>query len=200
MSEKDERETPADLFAELRAEFDFTLDAAASHVNHKLPRYCTKDGYYLDTSGTPAMVMPDDGLALSWAGERVFCNPPFSILAPWLRKAWDDQPEVACILLPANRCEQALWQEYVEPYRDRSGSPLTTRFLVGRRHFTVDGGKPMVRPPKVSKRTGLPLKPTRSAPEFGVVLCIWDRRAPAALRKPSITREQPISVPSMDVP
>lgn len=172
MSEKDERETPDDLFAELHAEFSFTLDAAASHVNHKLPRYCTKAGGQIG-----------NGLTVSWSHERVFCNPPFSDLDPWLEKAWTDEPDVACILLPANRTEQPLWQLYVEPYRDRAGSPLSTRFLPGRRHFTVDGGQPILQPPKVSKRTGKPLKRTRSSAEFGLVICIWDRRVPGGITR-----------------
>jgi hypothetical protein len=166
---KDERETPVDLFHALDGEFLFTLDAAASHVNHKCARYCTLEGAFANGE----QIGMDTGVHLSWAHERVWCNPPFSWLDPWLAKAWDDQPDVACLLLPANRMEQPLWHRYVEPYRDRAGSPLTTRFLAGRRHFTVDGGKPIL-----NKDTG-----KRSAPEFGIVLCIWDRRVPGALRR-----------------
>lgn len=175
---KDERETPRDLFHALHGEYGFTLDAASSHLNHLVQRYCTLEGTFDD--GT--LSDDRDGLLYPWEGERVWCNPPFSVIAPWLEKSWHDAPEVACLLLPANRMEQSLWQSYVEPYRDRPGSPLTTRFLAGRRHFTVDGGKPIMQPPRVSKRTSRPLKQTRSAPEFGVVLCIWDRRVPGALR------------------
>lgn len=70
----DDRRTPADVWRLLHAEFQFTLDAAASDQNAKLPKYCT-----LTTSG----------LTQSWAGERVWCNPPFSNCAAWVTKAWD---------------------------------------------------------------------------------------------------------------
>lgn len=187
MSAKDERETPADLFHALHGEFRFTLDAAASHVNHKLPRYCTLEGHFSGMEdGRPWQDSGDDGLHTSWRDERVWCNPPFSHLDPWLEKAWKDEPDVACLLLPANRMEQPLWHNYVEPYRDRPGSPLSTRFLAGRRHFTVDGGKPIMQQPRVSKRTGKPLKQTRSSAEFGLVLCIWDRRLPGGITRSSL--------------
>ena len=41
-SDKDYWETPQSLFDELNAEFNFTLDAAASDTNHKCKRYFTK--------------------------------------------------------------------------------------------------------------------------------------------------------------
>lgn len=62
MSQKSDWETPQDLFDRLNDEFHFTLDAAASDHNHKLPRYYTEK---------------EDGLAQDWKGERVFCNPPY---------------------------------------------------------------------------------------------------------------------------
>ena len=62
------------------------------------------------------------------------------------------------MLLPANRPEQPWWQTWVEPYRDRPGSPLTVRFLPGRLRFIKPGAteiKPNERPP------------------FGCCLLIW---------------------------
>lgn len=41
-SNKDYWETPQSLFDELNAEFNFTLDAAASDANRKCKRYFTK--------------------------------------------------------------------------------------------------------------------------------------------------------------
>lgn len=57
-----------------------------------------------------------------------------------------------------NRTEQMWWQKYIEPFRDRSGGWLTTRFLSGRMRFLKPGQSdvgPNERPP------------------FGIVLCIW---------------------------
>lgn len=61
--ESDEFGTPDDLFEALDDEFIFTIDAAATKENTKLPRFWTKE---------------DNALRQSWAGERVFCNPPYS--------------------------------------------------------------------------------------------------------------------------
>lgn len=60
---KDDWGTPQDLFDALNKEFNFTLDPCADDKNHKCDKYYT---------------IEQDGLAQSWAGETVFCNPPYS--------------------------------------------------------------------------------------------------------------------------
>ena len=60
---KDDWGTPQDLFDALNKEFNFTLDPCADNNNHKCAKYYT---------------IEQDGLAQSWAGETVFCNPPYS--------------------------------------------------------------------------------------------------------------------------
>lgn len=104
----------------------FTLDVAAAVHNTKCDRYFTRE---------------QDGTAQDWAGERVWCNPPYSDIAPWIRKAWDCWTSTlgVTMLLPANRTEQSWWQLLVEPYRDRPGSPLTVEFLPGRMRFLKPG-------------------------------------------------------------
>lgn len=138
----DDRRTPDSLWLPLHAEFQFTLDAAATAENTKCPRFCK------------------DGLAESWSGERVWCNPPFSDIRPWVLKAWDEvsSSHVIVMLLPSNRTEQAWWQDYVEPFRDRDGCSLTTRFLRGRPRFDRPG---WVKPKKGDR------------PPFGLVILIW---------------------------
>lgn len=108
----DDRATHPDVFRTIDARFHFTVDVAASIDNTKCARYYT---------------LADDGLAQSWAGERVWCNPPYSDITPWVRKAWSEwsaHNHATCIvmLLPANRTEQAWWQDLVEPYRDGGGA------------------------------------------------------------------------------
>ncbi len=56
-SNKDDWCTPQDLFNKLNAEFHFDLDAAASDINTKCPRYFTKE---------------TDGLQNSWGGAYGF--------------------------------------------------------------------------------------------------------------------------------
>lgn len=122
---KDDWETPADLFAELHKEFNFTLDAAASLFNHKLPRYYTKE---------------DDGLVKSWAGERVFVNPPYSRRTrtnpgqeAWIEKAYRESLNGALVvmLLPV-RTDTKAFHRYILPH-------AKIRFIQGRLRFEDQG-------------------------------------------------------------
>lgn len=138
----DDRATTPEMFAELHAKYRFTIDVCALPHNAKLPRYFTPS---------------QNGLAQSWAGERVWCNPPYSSIEPWLYKAWGESASLIVMLLPANRTEQGWWQRHVEPYRD-SGKGLTTKFLPGRPRFIRND----------SDRVG-----PNERPPFGCVLLIW---------------------------
>jgi phage N-6-adenine-methyltransferase len=131
----------------------FTLDVAAAAHNTKCDRFFTRE---------------QDGTVQDWAGERVWCNPPYSDIAPWVRKAWGCWASTSGItmLLPANRTEQSWWQLMVEPYRDRAGSPLTTRFLPGRMRF-LKPGQTAVGP--------------NNRPPFGCALLVWDASVDATL-------------------
>lgn len=143
----DERATPAEYFAQLHERFRFTVDAAALPYNAKLDRYWT-----------PA----EDGLEQPWKGERVWCNPPFSNIEPWLAKAARVSAlgkygaELVVMLLPANRTDLGWWHEHIEPHRD-NGSRLHVEFLPGRIRFGIG--------------RAAPLPGTR--PPFGCCLVIW---------------------------
>lgn len=153
----DERQTAPEVFDPLHERFRFTVDAAALPRNAKLERYWTPD---------------DDALAQSWAGERVWCNPPYSHIEPWVEKAWYEwdqyvisatpgPAELIVMLVPANRTEQGWWQRQVEPHRD-SRPDFRVEFLSGRLRFIAydaDGIKPNERPP------------------FGCALLIWGDEA-----------------------
>lgn len=145
----DDRATRPCDFDPLHDRFGFTLDVAAAPHNAKCERYFTRE---------------QDGLAQSWAGETVWCNPPYSDLASWIRKAWAEHTRCPAIvlLLPADRTEQPFWQRLVEPYRDRPRSSLRTEFIAGRREF--------LRPGQTAVRRG-----DRSP--FGLVLLIWQTLA-----------------------
>lgn len=154
----DDRGTRRDFFDPLHAAHAFTLDSAASDANALLPRYFTRDR---------------DGLAQSWGAERVWCNPPYSSIAPWVEKAWiemiDGTCELVVMLLPANRCEQAWWQTHVEPYRDGApfhGVALRSRFLAGRMRFVMPADYQW----GTSRKKG-------DRPPFGCVLLTWKRNA-----------------------
>lgn len=173
-AEDDVRETPRKLFDALDNIHHFTLDACATHQNAKCFRYYTETGRYhfaADGGGAWGEIEQAqcNGLTGSWAGERVWCNPPFSDIRAWVEKAWLSDAELVYVLLPGTRCEQKWWQDMVEPYRDGRGSMpmiLTTHFLFGRQHFTINGGQPILNP-----KTG-----TRSSPKFGLVGLLFTQR------------------------
>lgn len=125
----DERITPAWLFAQLNARFDFTLDVAANATNAKTAAF-----YDLES----------DGLSRPWAPHRVWCNPPYSNLGAWVAKAHAEIVAgcpVIVMLLPANRTEQVWWQDLVEPHRDQPGSIIRTEFIRRRFNFGVPGNE-----------------------------------------------------------
>lgn len=145
----DNRATPPEWFAEMHGRFQFTLDAAASAENTKLGRYFD---------------IAVDGLSKSWAGERVWLNPPFSGMSKWVQKAWIEcgRAELIVMLVPANRTEQPWWQDHVEPFRDRPGAWLRVEFIRHRRRFIAAGNASV----QANER-----------PPFGVCLLIWKRPA-----------------------
>lgn len=101
----DKWETPPDLFARLDAEFDFTLDAAASHENAKCADFFTPQ---------------DDALTIDWRG-RVWCNPPYGRgVDAWVAKAeWEVHhmggAECVVMLLPGS-IDTGWWHAVVHRY------------------------------------------------------------------------------------
>jgi phage N-6-adenine-methyltransferase len=95
-SATDNHATPQDLFDQLHAEFNFTLDVAASKDNHKCERWFGPDQ---DAD------LCRDGLFMPWVG-RVWCNPPYGRdIKRWVEKAWTEtlvgNAELVVMLLPA---------------------------------------------------------------------------------------------------
>ena len=146
----DDRAIRMEDFIPLHERFRFTIDAAAAPHNARLKRYWT---------------IEDDALKQSWAGERVWCNPPYSDIRAWVQKAWDvwdygltdrHGAELIVMLLPANRTEQMWWQEHVETQR-RQGR-ISVEFLPGRMRFD---------------RPNAVIGPKGDRPPFGCCLLIW---------------------------
>lgn len=115
-SEKDNWETPQDLFDKLDDEFHFTLDAASSDLNAKCEKHYTVE---------------DDGLSQSWAGNNVFLNPPYGRnMKDWMRKAYEEsqaENTTVVVLVPA-RTDTAWFHDYVY-------GKAELRFLRGRLKF-----------------------------------------------------------------
>lgn len=151
-AESDEWFTPPYVFEPIHRELRFTVDVAATKESAKVPRFYTQ---------------ADDGVAKRWAGERVWCNPPYSNIGAWVAKADVEMrlpsdhlpPQLIAMLLPASKTEQPWWQERVEPYRDLANTherahgriwrysdtrlfrpfELESRFLAGRIPFGFPG-------------------------------------------------------------
>jgi phage N-6-adenine-methyltransferase len=146
----DDRRTPPEIFNPLHEEFGFTLDVAASDSNALCERYYT---------------LEDNGLISPWDEQRVWVNPPYSEIRPWVEKATREVerphgPTVVVMLLPANRTEQAWWQDFIEPGR-RDGT-IEVRFMRGRLRFDTPDHD-------------YTKQPKGNRPPFGVCLVIWRR-------------------------
>lgn len=107
-SGNDQYETPAYLKQALDSEFGFDLDPCPYKQQPLI-----------------------DGLSLPWDNRRVFVNPPWSNITPWVNKAFERKAEVVVLLLPA-RTDTA----WFHSLQDR-GAQL--RFFRKRVNFWRDG-------------------------------------------------------------
>lgn len=115
-SKNTEWETPQDFFDKLNAEFHFTLDPCA------LPETAKCKKYYIPN---------DDGLLQDWAGESVFCNPPYGRqLGAWVRKCREEswKPNTKVIMLIPARTD-TLW------FHTHIYNKAEVRFIKGRLKF-----------------------------------------------------------------
>lgn len=111
--------TPPEVFEPLHREFGFTLDVCATAENAKCQRFVTES---------------ENGLARSWAGERVWMNPPYGReIYAWTRKAREESAAGALVvgLLPAST-DLAWWHDDVV-------GRARVRYLRGRVRFLTDG-------------------------------------------------------------
>lgn len=98
-SKTDDWTTPQDFFDQLNTEFNFTLDPCADDQNHKCAKYYTRS---------------QDGLAQSWAGETVFCNPPYGRELPkWIKKCHDEAEHTTVVMLIPARTDTRAFHEYI---------------------------------------------------------------------------------------
>ena len=111
----DEWQSPLGLFQDLDREFHFDLDACATHENHMVDAYFTKD---------------EDGLEQNWGGHTVWCNPPYSQIKKWVRKCYYEghQPNTTVVLLVPSRTDTKWFQNYVLHRAE-------IRFIKGRLRF-----------------------------------------------------------------
>ncbi|MCV6045563.1 DNA N-6-adenine-methyltransferase [Enterococcus faecalis] len=119
-SEKEDWETPQNIFDELNKKYQFDIDVAASIQNTKLPNYFTKQ---------------DNALCQKWDG-NVFCNPPYGReLRKWLEKGYKEflrnKERTIVFLIPA-RTDTSYWHDFIFGKAD-------IQFLRGRLKFEING-------------------------------------------------------------
>lgn len=118
MATRDDWETPPELFGLMHERYHFTVDACAHERNKKLYRYWSKE---------------QDGLEQPWAGERVWCNPPYGVkeIPRWIDKAVKEQEAITVMLLPSRT--EMLW------FADLMRHCSDVEFLRRRVPFWLDG-------------------------------------------------------------
>lgn len=124
--------TPRAMFEALNAEYGFTMDGASNETNGLLPKAAT-------------VLAPQ-----FWIGERVFCNPPWSDIRPYVEQA--ALADLAVLLVPA-RTNSRWFHRALDlgarvrffPGRPRFGdgkgsSPIDCLLLVFDRYAPADDG------------------------------------------------------------
>jgi phage N-6-adenine-methyltransferase len=114
---RDNWETPPDLYDELNREFHFTLDPCARIETAKAGKYYTR---------------MENGLLFDWRGENVFVNPPYSgtNCKQWVEKCFHEsqKPKTKVVaLLPVSTSSR--W------FHDFIYNKAEVRFLKGRIRF-----------------------------------------------------------------
>lgn len=103
-SERIDWGTPDYFYDRIHRLYRFDLDVAADKGNAKCERYYTKD---------------DCGLTGTWAGARVWCNPPYGRdIKKWVRKAISEaeRADLIVMLVPA-RTDTTWWHEAIKTAR-----------------------------------------------------------------------------------
>lgn len=136
----DEYETPPWLFRALDTEFGFNMDGAASEKNHLLPNW---------TDDVCSLYDKEFGELL-----RVFCNPPYSNIDPFVDVALYRKSDLWVFLLPAR--VNADWYRRLYESTRVEWRPLRKRI-----QFLVNGKVPL------NEKTGKP-----QGPRFGSIVAV----------------------------
>lgn len=107
--------TPKAVFADLDAEFHFTLDPCALAENAKCREFFTPE---------------QNGLLQDWGGHTVFVNPPFSQMKLWAKKCYEEsrKPNTKVVMLIPARTDTSYFHDYIYHKSE-------LRFLRGRLHY-----------------------------------------------------------------
>lgn len=155
---RDAWRTPPEVFAALDAEFDFQLDVAASKDNALCDQFLSE---------------ADDALNCDWTNGLVntysWCNPPYSDVGPWVRKAAEQaqQNAIGCVML-------VMADTSVGWYREAIRTAQEVRFITGGRLSFIN------------PETGLPVNGNNK----GSMLIIWHPFGRGALQVSHVDRDE----------
>lgn len=80
--------TPVPLFNFFHTRYSYDLDLCAEAWSAQTPDFCSLPN--------------DDGLKRDIRGRRVWCNPPYDNIAPWVERAIAGRADIFTLLVPAN--------------------------------------------------------------------------------------------------
>lgn len=118
-SNSDEWATPQKLFDELNAEFNFSIDLAATRGNNKCEKFITE---------------VEDSLSVGWhvLNGWLWLNPPYSNIKDWVKKCYEENLRGAkIVLLIPSRTGTRYFHDYI--YHNPN---VEIRFLKGRLKFS----------------------------------------------------------------
>lgn len=122
-SDKQDWETPQQLFSKLNEKYHFNWDLAANDVNHKCDHYITPE---------------QDSLQVDWSllDGWLFLNPPYGRdMKKWIRKAYLSaiaKKNGGIVLVIPSRTGTSYWHDYIF-------GKAEIEFLRGRLHFEFNG-------------------------------------------------------------
>jgi len=104
-SKHDNWSTPKEVYNALHSEFNFNFDPCPLSKE-----FCV------------------DGLSIAW-GSSTFCNPPYSKIAQWIKKGFDEAAlGKSVVFLIPSRTDTRWWHDYVMKAKE-------IRFIKGRLKF-----------------------------------------------------------------
>ena len=160
----DEHSTPQWLFDLLDKEFHFECDAAATVSN-------TKCKFFIGAAY--------DSLKTEWLSDGIhetfWCNPPYSQIAAFLKKAYEESQKGALVvcLIPV-RSDTYYWHDYVMKAQEirfvkgrlkfgdaTTGAPFPSCVVIFDKSMRYSMGVPTI-PPMIGKTIEQPKKGTKS--------------------------------------
>ncbi len=105
--------TPSNFYGAANAEFQFTLDAAATSENAKYPRFISPEEDALDFRNPWIRGEHAGGTGCL----SVWVNPGFRTMMPWVQKAFTEaQKEAGAVVAVMGPLSNALWHQFCEQH------------------------------------------------------------------------------------